>query len=163
MSKSKRWVSVGLVVIVALSVSFFTVSRASFRHRTPIDTHQIAEPAAPPWASELMLRGMAVKTVMPVFPVSAVRAHRKGVAVAMVYVDPTGHVSRVETVRSPTQSISDSMSNALSQWTFKLEPGMRIISGKITFYFEYEGDKPVVLDPANAGYVGEWPLESSDA
>jgi outer membrane biosynthesis protein TonB len=110
------------------------------------------------WTSEAILRKQAVKTVLPEFPAAALEAHRTGVAVAMVYLDLSGHVSRVQVLRAPARAIADSMSAALSQWIFRplrtADGRLVLISGKITFYFEIEGNQALVLDPSSLGYVG---------
>lgn len=162
---SKAWLRVTsgvLVVSVVGVVALFAVGRvaSSLTGRMATGgTRQSAQPPVSGWTLERFLRKWAVKTVTPEFPISAIREHKSGVAVAMVYLDLDGRVSKVEILRSPSPAIADSMSAALSQWIFRPEPtpdgSPILISGKITFYFEIEGNKGVVRDPESAGYVGE--------
>jgi len=159
MSKATGWTAIGIVFFIAVVAIVFRIGAAiaPFSSRADLGTQSPASG----WTSETILRKKAVKTVLPEFPVSATREHRSGVAVAMVYLDVRGHVSKVEVLRSPAPAIADSMSVALSQWIFEPfttpDGQTLLISGKITFYFEIEHNKGVVLDPASVGYVGRWP------
>jgi hypothetical protein len=165
MSKVRLRVTSGIVVSVVAVAAVIAVGRvaSSLSSGKPVGiTRESAQPPISGTTSETFLRKWAVKTVMPEFPTSAIREHRIGVAVAIVYLDLSGRVSKVEILRSPAPAIADSMSAALSQWIFRPEPlpdGRPVLlSGKITFYFEIEGNKGVVLDPSSVGYVGESPL-----
>jgi TonB family protein len=156
MSKTNYWTIAGITFSIAAVAVVFTVGGAV----TPSAGRGQQSVQAPlsGWTSETILRKQAVKTVLPEFPAAALEAHRTGVAVAMVYLDLSGHVSRVQVLRSPARAIADSMSAALSQWVFRplltADGRLVLISGKITFYFEIEGNKALVLDPSSVGYVG---------
>ena len=107
--------------------------------------------------SELRLRKLARKVVLPEFPPDAIRARKAGVAVAVLDIDEHGTVVRVETLEAPSPSIGTALSQALSHWSFTppvLEGVPMKMHGKLTFYFLFQGGKAVVLSPEEAPFVG---------
>lgn len=160
---TRFWIVTGGAVCIAFIAGSFAL-RGVISPVGGAESRRVQPPASA-WTSETILRKQAIKVVRPEFPISAIISRSTGVAVAKVYLDRSGHVSQVEVLRSPTPAISGSMSAALSHWVFSppTAPDGRplLLSGKISFYFEIQGNKAEVLDPANAGYVGRWPLDSN--
>lgn len=109
------------------------------------------------------LRQSVTRVVQPLFPLQAILDHDIGVAVADVHVDAKGHVVSVQVLEAPAQCIAQSVSAAVRQWQFKpfstSNGAPVLVSSLLTFYFEIEDGKGVVLDPDEAGYVGRWPLK----
>jgi TonB family protein len=160
MPRVRFWIMTAVIVLVAIAALVATLDRT-----LPLlaagESATMHKPASG-WTSETILRKQAIATEIPEYPARAIHAHRSGVAVAMVYLNLAGHVSQVEILRSPGPAISESMRSSLSRWRFKpfrMPNGdPMLISGKITFYFELQKNRGVVLDPAEVGYVGQWPL-----
>ena len=108
--------------------------------------------------SEKLLRLHIINGPAPLFPLDALRNRQHGVVVAQIDVDPMGHISAVRILEAPTPSMAESVSKALPPWQFRAftssaGQGMSM-SGKLTFYFEIENRKGVVLNPSETGYVG---------
>ena len=117
--------------------------------------------------SGAVLRSMALKMVLPVYPQDALRKRKTGVAVADIHLSVEGAVTKVEVLEAPDPSIGNSVRDALSRWRFQPtddSDGERAIefSGKLVFYFEIRQGKGVVLFPAEAGYVGSWKRGSTE-
>lgn len=125
----------------------------------------VAHSQAPPLPklSELDFRSAASVTATPVFPEDAYKAHKTGVAVALVSTDPQGTVIKVEVLESPSPSIAHALTDALEKWRFvhgTMEGRPTGILGKITYYFLIQEGRPVVLSPENAPFVGaRWPIK----
>ncbi len=113
--------------------------------------------------SEAILRSTALKTVHPVCPIGMVRNGHADVAVAKVYLSVVGTVKHVDMLESPSSAVSQAVSHAVAQWTFRPPPPIKgrpiERSAKLTFYFITRGGRCSVLDPSEAPYVGRWPEE----
>ena len=118
------------------------------------------------WTIERFLRGDAIKTVKPVFPPDALHNHVTGVAVVEIVVNERGRVSSTHMLEAPSVSVADAVTQAITLWQFKpftQSNGMpALVTGKLTFYFEINDGKGLVLDPSEAGYVGLRPDKSKD-
>lgn len=104
--------------------------------------------------SEGNLRKIALKTVMPKYPVESIKRRAKGVAVARLVFDTAGIVTEVEILEAPDELIKKATIEAVKQWTFKPtrahdEHGPLIrIQGKLTFYFVIgDNEEPRVENP----------------
>jgi len=113
------------------------------------------------WTIERFLRMKATKVIRPDYPEDAIRAHKTGVAVAQIWLNQGGGVSKVEVLEAPCESIANSLRRAVTQWRFEAFTDNNgqpiVVSGKLTFYFQITNGKGTVLDPADTGYVGHWP------
>jgi TonB family protein len=109
------------------------------------------EPCMAGTVSEVALRRLAIRKVIPVFPEDAIKAKAQGVAVANVRLDERGEISAVEILQAPHESIARATADAVRNWAFyfdlKKEKKPLCISGKLTFYFVVENGTPSVRDP----------------
>jgi TonB family protein len=99
---------------------------------------------------EITLRKKAIKTVIPRYPKEAIKANISGVAVSEIAVAEDGTVADVKVLESPHQSINDALIEALKQWKFSaftIKGVPQKVSGKITFYFVLENNKPKIESP----------------
>lgn len=100
--------------------------------------------------TEVSLRRLATRTVMPGFPPEARRRGVRGVSVAQLDVDEQGSVAAVQVLEAPDDSIKSAVADAIKQWKFKPstingEPVM--IRGKLTFYYVNKNGKARVENP----------------
>jgi len=96
---------------------------------------------------------LAVKVVLPEYPLDAIKKHQTGVAVALVYTDDKLNVSRVDILQAPSPVIANAVRDAVSKWKFRAmssATARQKLIGKLTFYFlRYKG-KYQVLNPQEA-------------
>jgi len=105
--------------------------------------------------NELSLRKAALTRLIPPLPVSFNQDCKQGVAVATVWVDPSGNVSDVRIETSPSKAIGESMLDALRRWRFLSGQDMNEATGymgKITYYFLEQNNHPQVLDPFSQNF-----------
>jgi len=97
------------------------------------------------------------KRARPAYPEEAIRAKTTGVVVAEICV-PAGIPTAAVTISStPSEGITRSVRQALSQWRFQtwFEKGsFHAYGGKVIFYFLERDGEWKVLDPADSFYVG---------
>ncbi|MGD0404487.1 MAG: TonB family protein [Candidatus Acidiferrales bacterium] len=142
--------------MIAMSLQVCLLALPVPQMTTPQNSSQ---PLVSGWTIERILRSRAVKVVKPIFPEDAIRNQTTGVVVAEIHLDGSGVVTTVHILQAPSESTAASVSQAVSQWQFQPFPppdDKHIISGKLTFYFEFRHGKGIVLDPAETGYVGHW-------
>jgi hypothetical protein len=73
------------------------------------------------------------------------------VAVSQIVIDPEGRLMDVSILEAPSPAIESSVMTALKQWTFAGNfSGYTQISAKLTFYFIFKDNIPVVLSPEQA-------------
>jgi len=100
--------------------------------------------------SEISLRKLATKTVLPDFPEEAKKRGAKGVAVAQLEVDEKGDVAQVEVLEAPDPLIKKAVADATKQWKFKpsASSGEPVrIQGKLTFYYVIDRNEARVENP----------------
>lgn len=100
--------------------------------------------------NEVSLRKAALTRLIPPLPASFNQDCKQGVAVATVWVDPSGNVSDVRIETSPSKAIGESMLDAIRRWRFMSGQDMNESTGymgKITYYFLEQNKHPQVLDP----------------
>ena len=100
---------------------------------------------------------LATKTIRPAYPEEAIRAHTTGVVVAELCIPAGAPTAAVTISSSPSEAVSRSVRQALSQWTFQTwtQNGKHsAYGGKIIFYFVVEKGEWKVLDPTESFYVG---------
>ncbi len=99
---------------------------------------------------EEVLRGLAIKSVMPDFPAQAYEAGAEGLAVARLQIDEQGNVTRVDALAAPHPSIKEALVAALSRWKFRpAEVNNRpaATSGKLRFHYAIQNGAGVVRNP----------------
>lgn len=111
-------------------------------------------------AAEQSLRRTAIKSVVPVYPESAIKSGVTGLVVAEVCVPKDGGAPSVEILESPNHAIGQAVEDALKQWRFyttyeKGNPSHTFsVASRVVFYFVNHGGSWKVLSPADTFYVG---------
>jgi TonB family protein len=88
--------------------------------------------------SEITLRKIALKTVMPDFPDVARKRKSRGVAVAQLGINENGDVIEVTVLEVPHPVLTDAVSKAVKLWKFKplaMDNKQVLVQGKLTFYY----------------------------
>jgi TonB family protein len=129
--------SVSLVVFVGLR----TLDACAYP--LPQDTVSVAEPT---------LRKLATKVVVPTYPTKGIKRRQQGRVVVQVLIDEQGKLSRITPLEAPDDSFLNSVTSAVKQWrwgaaTHGRDRRQARIDGKLTFYFKFQNDQPVVLSP----------------
>ena len=132
---------------ISLFVSFLLLTWPTpvLRANHPVQVRaQVAEPT---------LRKLAVKVVMPTYPPKAVKRKQQGRVVVQVFLDEQGVLSTIKPVEAPDADFLEAVKRAVKQWKFKVattSDGSPIrIDGKLTFYFRFHNDAPVVMNPGD--------------
>ena len=87
---------------------------------------------------EAVLRKLATRIIMPVYPVNSKNQGNKGVAVVQLRLNEKGVLTYVEVLEAPDQEIAEAVNKAIKQWKFKVvyvDDKPRPVEGKLTFYF----------------------------
>jgi hypothetical protein len=98
------------------------------------------------------LRQSATSAPMPQYPRTALESGVSGVVVADVLFGVDGRLQTIDILEAPDAHTATAVRDALSQW---IVPGAQVMGreeksptrGKLTFYFELQEGKGVVLDP----------------
>lgn len=101
--------------------------------------------------AEVTLRAFAISAPAPAYPSSAAAKRITGTAVARVHTTAAGRVASVEILQAPSPAIGASVKAAVAGWRFHpaLMSGKPVpLVGKLTFYFEIAGGKPIVRSPS---------------
>lgn len=108
------------------------------------NTAQVAEPT---------LRKLALKVVMPTYPPKAIKRKQQGRVVVQVVIDEQGILSTIKRIEAPDVDFLEAVKRAVKQWKFAaatLSDGRPTrIYGKLTFYFRFQKDYPVVMNPTD--------------
>lgn len=105
---------------------------------------------------ESVLRKLATKTVMPIYPETSKNQGVKGVAVAKLHANEKGVLTNIEILEAPNSEIGRAVINALQQWRFKapyVEGKVIAFEGKLTFYFIISGGRARVENPRKFNLV----------
>lgn len=100
--------------------------------------------------SELVLRKLMNKFVMPVYPEGAQKRGEHGVAVAEVQVDEKGALMDIQILEAPSDEIGNAVKDAIRQCEFQpgsTPDGPIRIHGKLAFYFVIENGYGTVKNP----------------
>jgi hypothetical protein len=109
------------------------------------------------------IRMFAETTVLPRYPMSAIRQHLTGVAVARVVLGQTRRLYSVDILEAPSPAIGLAVREALAQWRFgspeaesqdlqlrALGISGKLLAGKVTFYFFESNGRYIVAGPKEA-------------
>jgi TonB family protein len=103
-------------------------------------------------AHESGLRKIALEQPLPNYPPESIQRGSTGVAVEQILVAPDGSVANAVNLQAPDQLIATAVRQAVMRWRFPpptadVGPGPYRMEGKLTFYFEMDGGRPVVRNP----------------
>jgi TonB family protein len=87
---------------------------------------------------EVVVRKLATRTVLPIYPAGSRNRGVKGIAVAEVNVNEKGIVTDVEILEVPDSEIGQAVIAAVKSWKFDpavVDDKAMPFVGKLTFYF----------------------------
>jgi hypothetical protein len=102
----------------------------------------------------------AVKIVEPRYPKEAIDSRTTGLVIVAVCVPLGGDTATAHVVTSPSQSLTDAVIDALSQWRFKTPEKFfgsnkpRSYGANMMFYFTHQKTGWIVFNPSEEFYVG---------
>lgn len=99
---------------------------------------------------ESVLRNLATKTVMPLYPEVSKKQGVKGIAVAQVHGNEKGVLTSIKVLEAPDSEIQQAVIEAIKQWYFKpayVDGKLIVFEGKLTFYFVINGGRARVENP----------------
>lgn len=96
---------------------------------------------------EASFRRMATARTVPLYPIDAVARGITGVVVVEATAGPDRRVESVEVLQSPDEALSAATRSAVSKWTLPSVPTPSLLRAKLTFYFQIQNGKGMVLNP----------------
>jgi hypothetical protein len=105
---------------------------------------------------EMALRKYAKHIIMPIYPNASIASRSSGVAVVGILVNEKGRVIFVQQIQAPDRHIAKAVEEAVREWIFSVPDEMklnesegRMLTSKLTFYFQIKDKHPTVLNPAD--------------